>query len=248
MLSSQALPFTLQQWLILLILECRAIHLPPDSARGRGVGCRGEGEEHRIEGRHGAARNICGQHRRGMWSLTSSWKWVFSSQKIFRILLATTAVWFLLQSASGSEILHAWLVLTLIWKDIIGKSLISFVQTCSMRQYFSLPKQTDASYRFLNVTQQFPFFAGHSNLAFFFFLCLFFFILSAMMRYWIWKHKTGKSSSDFMSSHSLDLHWEVTGPLYCLQPCNFPEFILHREGPQQPGQYPLSSSEKQSRQ
>lgn len=155
-----------------------------------------------------------------MWSLTSSWKWVSSSERIFWILLATTAVWLLLQPASGNEISHASLLLTLIWKDIIGKFLFHLYR----------PAACDNTSLYRNKLIRFT---GFWTWPVAFLFCLAFFPPFCQLR-WATEYentKQGRAALTVCHLTLLDLHWEVTGPLCCLQPCNFPEFILCRERP-----------------
>lgn len=167
-----------------------------------------------------------------------NWKWVFSSQKIFWILLATTAVWLLLKSAYGNEILHTSLVLTLIWENIIGKFLFHLYR----------PAACDNTSLYQNKLIWFTgFWMWPIN--FLFLQCTTACFFPFWQQWLTTEYKNTKRGRAALTMCHLtlsDLHWEVTGPLCCLQPCNSPDFILHRERPQQPGQHPLSSSEMQS--
>lgn len=97
---------------------------------GERCGIQRGGEEDRKEGRYCTICDVLGQHRWGMWSISSSLKLVFSSMTVQWILLATTVVWLLRQPACSEAILHASVTLFLIWKDMIwGKNQsLSFVQ------------------------------------------------------------------------------------------------------------------------
>lgn len=80
-------------------------------------GMQKEGKEDRKKRRYGTACDILGQPRWGMWSISSSLKWVFPFLTVWWILLATTAVCLLIPAACREAILHASVVLFLIWKD-----------------------------------------------------------------------------------------------------------------------------------